>query len=181
MSRPPGTDNSDHTPDTVPGQDHTPKVVPGLFRPHPLWFRTPPKWFRASSDHPPCGPDTIPAYATRPARNPRKNGILSYSSPLAPGTRSKLNPEFSFEFPPAGTPSRIFFKHRFFDEMKSGASLQVRRFAPAIPGPRRALRTYTHLPTHTHPHAHLTAIPAFPDAGGLGTRRGSRIGEPAAK
>ena len=75
---------------------------------------------------------------------------------------------FPFNFHPLAHPPEYFLKRRFFDEAPRGVSF---RFAPANPEPRRALRIYTHLLTHTHPHAHLTAIPAFPDAGGLETTR----------
>ena len=64
-----------------------------------------------------------------------------------------------FHFHPSTSPDDDFLKRRF-------SRNEVLRFAPAILKPRRAQRIYTHLPTHPHPHAHLTAIPAFPDAGG---------------
>jgi hypothetical protein len=89
--------------------------------------------------------------------------FFSKISRRLPGTSQNICMNFRFHFHPLASPGADFLKRRFFGETKSFVSF---RFAPAIPEPRRAQRTYTHLLTHTHPHAHLTAIPAFPDAGG---------------
>ena len=155
MGRPPGTDNSDHTRYgylTIPA---TPAMVTGQSQPHPLWLPDNPSHTHYGYQR---------AYASRRAQkassnarrtpNPRKNGILSYSSPLAPGTRSKLNPEFSFEFPPPGAPSRIFFETRFFrrnEVFRFAASLSFRSGnSGATPRPRNFHPfTYTYTPTRT--------------------------------
>ena len=151
MSRPPGTDNSDHTPDTVPGQ----------FRPHPQSGSGP------LQTTPPVVPTQFqPMLPGQPGIRAKTEFFHIAPRWLREPVQNSI-PNFPLNFHPLARPAEYFLKRGFFDETKSFVSLQVFRFAPAIPGSRRAPGTFTHLLTHTHPHTHLTAIPAFPDAVGL--------------